>query len=185
MSRRSAARRPRPPSGWTRWQPSRRRAARLRPSRHYSRSVRLYSVRVSVPIDLDLPRRLRVAPPRQRQRRRRVLALPLVASRVPTKRVRVTLVAPDYRRRLQPSVVAITPTGLRIYGRQRVRRIMRREMNRRRNDERKSRNRRRPEFGQLESLRSDPFGIVAAAVRNGSSARAVANAATVSRALGG
>ena len=65
-----------------------------------------------------------------------------------------------------------------------VRRLLRSEPNRRRYRERKTR-RRHARNGQLESVRSDRFGIIANAYYSGASVERVADAALVSRALGG
>lgn len=140
-------------------------------------------VRVPLPVTLRV-RRVSYAYPTPRQRFRRSIRVPLVVPRERYLMRRVAVRLPAVLPVVPGSYVSTRPGRLTIHSRRQFRRLMEREFNRPRERERKGR-RRQGRNGQLESVRSDRLGIVAEAVRRGLSAAGVADAAMVSRALGG
>lgn len=122
--------------------------------------------------------------PHQRIHRRRNRRL--VLSRPRSRFVPVTfrLSVPSRLPAVRPSYVSLNRGRVNVMNSRAVRRLLRSEPNRRRYRERKTR-RRHARNGQLESVRSDRFGIIANAYYSGASVERVADAALVSRALGG
>jgi len=177
---------------------ARRARSRARSSAQTSvvRSARLYepvprpgpllAVRVSLPVSVARRARNVIYPypyPQQKQRLRHALRLALVPRRtryVPTKvRIRLPPTLPVVR----GSYVSIDRRNrLVIHSRRQTARLLDREYNRRRYQETKTRNR-RARHGQLDSVRSDPHGIIARSVATRGGIRSIADAALVSRAL--
>lgn len=147
-------------------------------------STRYSTVYVNVPLpNLLRVRRVSYTYPSVRQRARRAIRVSLVAPSGRFRMRRVAVRVPAHLPLVPPSYVSVRPGRLTVHSRRQLARLMEREYNRPRERERKGR-RREAHNGQLESLRSDRFGIVGEAVRRGLGAGAVADAAMVSRALG-
>lgn len=140
---------------------------------------------VTVPLPVTLRvRRVSYAYPIQRQRMRRSIRVALAPLRTRYELRRVAVRMPRRLPALAGSYVSVRPGRLTIHSKRQLRRLMEFEYNRYRESERKGR-RRKGRNGQLESIRRDRLGIVAEAVRRGMSASSIADAAMVSRALGG
>lgn len=152
---------------------------RRRPSR---------SVVVTVPLPRPLARRVRRVTyvyPRSRVQATRVVRVPLAPKARGFVLRRVLVLLPAVLPSAEPSYVSVDRGRLNIHSRrQQLRQLRRFELNRRRYQEHKD-GRHKARNGQLESVSSDRFGIIAEAHRRGLSARRLADAALVSRALTG
>jgi hypothetical protein len=119
----------------------------------------------------------------QRQRRTRHITVPLRRTHEPLVRKRYTVRQHPRDRENLPrnAYMSITRQGkLRIYSAKRTAQYLSTEKRRPRREERKTR-KRRVHHGHLDSLRSDPTGIVLANLR--ASAPKIADAALVARAV--
>lgn len=170
---------------------ARRRAARssqLRSSVPEARP-RYRVVTVHVPLPVSKARQIRTVLypyPSSRMRRNSVVRVPLVPNggRRPKRFVwrPVRVIVPAVLPFVAGSYVSVSRDRLNVHSLAQLTRLMDREFNRPRYDEEKT-NRRKARHGQLESVRSDPYGIIAAAARSRAPTRVVADAALVSRAL--
>jgi hypothetical protein len=103
--------------------------------------------------------------------------------RHPLRVVRIRV--PKFSPAVPGAYVSLSRGRLNIHSRKQLQRLLAHgEFNRRRYNEHKTRSRHYRD-GQLQSLRSDPYGIVASAYNRGLSARRIADAALYSRALTG
>lgn len=128
-----------------------------------------------VPTNLDVPR---IA---QRQHRNRHITVPLRRSRRRFIRRRFRLRVP--KAPVRTAYMSLDRFNrLRIYSARSTARLLATEHNRRRRNERKSR-RRKGNIGQLDSVRSDRFGIIGRAASRHRSPGRVADAAMLSRAI--
>lgn len=143
-------------------------------------------VTVHVPLPVSKARQIRTVLypyPNPRQRRNHVVRTPLRVR--PGRRfvwTRVRVLVPFVLPAVSSSYVSIDRQRLNVHSLAQVTKLMSREFNRPRYDEEKS-NRRKARHGQLESVRSDPYGMIAAAAASRAPTRVVADAALVSRAL--
>lgn len=148
----------------------------------YVKPARTITVRVPLPVSMPRARTVSYPYPSQRQLNNRVIRIPLLPprQRFVVRQVKVRL--PHFLPALGGSYVSVVPGRLNIHSRRQTKRLLEREFNRRRYEEHKTRSR-KARHGQLESVRKDRFGILAEAARRGLGARAMADAALVSRAL--
>lgn len=157
----------------------RRRRTRFKPRLQQGGSVRL---QVPLPVSVRLPRTVNYTYPKQQQRRTKTIRTTLTERRRRYRMVMVKVKVPRTYPYLQPSYVSIDRGRINIHGKRRTEKLLAKEANRRRYNEHKTR-RRKARHGQLESLRNDPYGIVAESVRRGHSIRQIADAALYSRSI--
>lgn len=145
------------------------------------------TARVVLPPDIDLPRKIPWVQPVQRSAwdRRLTVAFGRQPRRGVVRSVTVVMPRNVQRSLIRPSVVMVSPRGVTVAPRRRARRILAVEPNRKRKEERKFRRARRYLFGQLDSLKSDRFGLVGRAFSTGSPIGSIAQAALVTRAIDG
>lgn len=159
-------------------------------------------VKVNVPVSVakDLDRTVHYSYPRQRQLNTRVLRTILKSPREKFVPRKFSVVVPKKLPYVKGSYVTahnrmssaklgrswnILPSPvLSVHSKRQYRKLMEREYNRKRYSEHKS-NGRKARNGQLESVRSDRLGLIGFAVARGYGMRKIADAALVSRALGG
>lgn len=142
------------------------------------------NVTIDVPVQYAnrFPSFLRAPAPYSRQRRRGVVSVQTTPfAKTVRRRFRVSVP----RHSPRPSYVAVDRRGrVRIYSRAKTKRLLVREMNRKRYAENKvGRRRARKSVAYLGSLRRDTFGLVGSAHARGASPDRLADAAMVSRAL--
>lgn len=149
---------------------------------------RTRTISVTVPLPVSVARRVRTVLyrfPRQQMRRTKTIRRRLVRLPEPYVMKKVKVRVPTVLPRVRKSYVSIDRKNrLNIYSERRTSRLLETEYNRRRYEEQKG-NGRRARNGQLDSIRSDHLGIVAEAAHRNLGVRRVADAALVSRALGG
>lgn len=166
------------------------RARSSRPQ-HVSQSTRsrvtspIITVRVPLPVTLAV-RKVSYTYPLQKQLRKRTIRVPihpLRNTRYVNRTVQVRI-----PRRLPRTVGSYVSIGrnhtLNIHSARQTHSLLEREYNRRRYSEWKRR-RRKARDGQLDSVRRDVFGIIGEAARRGYGPDSLAEAALVTRALGG
>lgn len=144
------------------------------------------TVYVTVPVPSYLrTRTVSYTYPYQYSRARRVVRVPLVVRPTRYELRRIAVRVPRHLPLVKPSYVSLVRGRLNIHSRRQTRVLIQKgEFNRARNEERKGR-RRQARNGQLDSVRSDRHGIIAAANAMGLSPQRIADAAMVSRAVGG
>lgn len=138
-------------------------------------------IRIPVPVSLRV-RTVSYPYPSQQQRLRRTIVKPLTPLREPYRMRTIKVRSPRTLPVVAGSYVTVRPHRLTIHSKRQTKNLLEREYNRRRYSERKDR-RRMARNGQLDSLRSDPYGLVAEAARRGLSPERIADAALVARSL--
>lgn len=152
-----------------------------------SNRTRYSTVYVNVPVPSYLrTRTVSYSYPKQVSRARRVIRRPLLVNRNTRYELRrIAVRVPRHLPLVKPSYVSLSRGRLTIHSKRQLHALMEKgEFNRERRSERKDRGR-KARNGQLDSVVSDRFGILGESLRRGFSAAGLADAALVSRGLGG